>query len=522
VSRTPTLHAPRGMVCSVDHLASSAGVAMLRAGGSAADAAVAANAVLAVTTPNNCGLGGDLFALVHDGSGDPVCLDAAGRAGSGADAERLRREGATEMPFHGDIRSVTVPGCVDGWVLLHQRFGRLPLADVLAPAIRLAEEGFPASPLLAATASEVAGTAAARDLLPDGRPPQPGRPLRRPGVARTLRAIADGGRAAFYQGEFGEGLLDVGGGEFTAADLATPQARWVTPLHRLLHGHVVWTPPPPSQGYLTLLAAAIAEHFDLGEEHDPRWVHLLVEAAKAAGHDRLDALSQDADGPGLVAAAAIDRRRSLVRPDAAARLPYGSAAGDTVYLCAVDGDRMGVSLIQSNASGYGSGIGIEGLGILLHNRGIGFSLQPGHPAAYGPGRRPPHTLAPALVTDAAGGLHAVTGTMGGDSQPQIVLQLLTRLFAGASAGAMVGRPRWQLTHATNRGFDTWKDPGGLVVSVEPGAPAAWVDGLRRLGHTVREGGVPHYGHAHAIVRTGEDLLAGASDHRSLIGAAVGW
>ncbi len=259
MSRTPTLHAPHGMVCSVDHLASSAGVAALRAGGSAADAAIAANAVLTVTTPNNCGLGGDLWAVVHDGSGDPVCLDAAGRAGSGADLDRLLADGATEMPFAGDVRSVTVPGCVDGWILLHQRFGRLPLAAVLAPAVALAETGFPAAPILAATAEVVRGTPLAADLLPGGRPPRPGQRLRRPGVGRALRAIAEGGRSAFYEGEFGAGLLALGAGEYTPPDLARVQARWVTPLHRLLWGSIVWTPPAPSQGYLTILAGALAE-----------------------------------------------------------------------------------------------------------------------------------------------------------------------------------------------------------------------------------------------------------------------
>ncbi len=194
-----------------------------------------------------------------------------------------------------------------------------------------------------------------------------------------------------------------------------------------------------------------------------------------------------------------------------------------MYLCAVDGDRTAVSLIQSNAAGFGSGLGIDGLGIMLHNRGIGFSATPGHPGAYAPGRRPLHTLAPALVTRPDGALHAVLGTMGGDSQPQVVLQLLARILAGgATPGAAVGRPRWQLTHPTNRGFDTWKDPAELTVSVEPGAPASWAPGLAARGHRVQEGGVPHYGHAHAIVLTDDDVLAGGSDHRALTGATAGW
>jgi gamma-glutamyltranspeptidase/glutathione hydrolase len=343
-------------------------------------------------------------------------------------------------------------------------------------------------------------------------------------VARTLRGIAEGGREAFYEGEFGAGLLALGGGEFTAEDLTRVQARWVAPLHRILWGRTVWTPPAPSQGYLSLLAAALAEEAGLPEdEGDPRWAHLLVECAKAAGHDRPDRLSDAADTAALVGAAELARRRALVRTDRAAPLPYGGVDGDTVFLCAVDGERLGVSLIQSNAAGFGSGLGIDGLGILLHNRGIGFSVEPGHPAAYGPGRRPPHTLSPALVTRPDGTLDAVLGTMGGDSQPQIVLQLLVRLLAGGrDPGTAVGAPRWQLTHDRNRGFDTWRDPAGLTVSLEPGAPAGWATGLVALGHRVETDGVGSFGHAHAIVRTRDDLLAGGSDHRARTGAAVGW
>src|SRR5213082_2848483 len=202
-----TRYAGNGMVCAVDHLAAQAGLGMLRAGGSAADAAVATSAVLAVTTQHMCGMGGDLFALVHSPGGtEPVALNASGRAGSGADPDRLRAEGHTEMPLFGDIRAVPVPGCVDGWLALHERFGRLDLATVLEPARSYAEGGFPASPTLAAMAPTVANLPEASDYTSHGRL-RSGTIVQRPGVARTLAAIASEGRRAFYEGEFGAGLL---------------------------------------------------------------------------------------------------------------------------------------------------------------------------------------------------------------------------------------------------------------------------------------------------------------------------
>ena len=234
------------MVSTVDHLATGVGVDLLRKGGSAADAAVGANAVLAVTSPHMCGPGGDVWALVHDGGSEPpAALDSAGFAGSGADAERLRAQGCDEMPLHGDVASVTVPGAVDGWLALHARYGRLPLADVLAEAVRIAEAGFAASPLLAERAGEVAGVEGNTDI-PAGL--RPGAVVRRPGTARALRAVIEQGRNGFYGGEFGEGLIALGAGEYSEADLARPVARWVEPVRAEAFDHVLWTVPPTSQG----------------------------------------------------------------------------------------------------------------------------------------------------------------------------------------------------------------------------------------------------------------------------------
>jgi gamma-glutamyltranspeptidase/glutathione hydrolase len=522
-----TTYSADGMVASIDQLASSAGAQVLAAGGSAADAAIAANAVLAVTAPHMCGLGGDLFALVHHGSGAPEVVDAAGRAGSGADPERLRAEGHAQMPLRGHVAAAPVPGCVDGWVLLHQRHGRVPLGDVLAPAVRLASDGFPVSPLLAFMLHTL-GPLDGCDELAVPRP-DTGELLTRPDVASTLTAIAEEGRAGFYEGAFGAALLEIGGGEYTPEDLVEVQARWVEPLRMRVWGHDVWAPPPTSSGYLVLAGARIAELCGLGpaaelRPEDPAWVHLLVEASRLAGHDRLEVLHDTADVVTLLDEDELRRRSERFSPDATARLGAPARDGDTMFLCAVDRDGMGVSLIQSNAMDFGAHVAVPGTGVLLHNRGLGFSLEPGHPAEYGPGRRPPHTLAPALVTTPEGALRAVLGTMGGDSQPQVVLQMLARLLvAGQDAGEVITAPRFVLAKAPPRGgFDTWVDPDDQVVRVEAHAPEEWATGLEALGHVVERAGFDPagFGHAQLIEVRPDGVRAGAADPRSMTGAAV--
>jgi gamma-glutamyltranspeptidase/glutathione hydrolase len=520
--------APVGMVAAVDNLAASAGVAALRAGGSAADAAVAAGAVLAVTNQHQCGLGGDMFALVHS-PGQPVAaLCAAGRAGSGADAEGPRREGLDRLPLHGDVRTVTVPGCVDGWLELHGRFGRLPLARVLEAAITYADRGFPASRLLAYSASLVLTLDGADDYRAaagDGARLVPGVPVRRPGVAAALEAIAAGGRDAFYLGPFGEGLTELGDGLFSAEDLARPQAEWVTPLRLAAWGHDVWTTPPPSQGYLTLAGAWIAEGLPLPDEPgDPAWPHLLAEAARVAGTDRGAVLFDGADGDDLLARERLAPRRAVIDPGRRGDQAPLAAAGGTTVCCAVDGERMGVTLIQSNASAWGAHIVEPATRVFLHDRGIGFSLEAGHPAELAPGRRPPHTLAPALVTGADGSLRAALGTMGGDSQPQVLLQLLARLLRhGQRPGRAVAAPRWVLGGAGS--FRTWDGDGPGFLAIEAHAERGWDEGLAGRGHEVRrspEPVDPGFGHAQVIEVSDAGALCGVADPRALDGAAAGY
>jgi gamma-glutamyltranspeptidase / glutathione hydrolase len=517
-----THYAPHGMVCSVDHLASSAGVAVLRGGGSAVDAAIATSAVLAVTTPHMCGMGGDLFALVHDGS--VAALDASGRAGSGADPDRLRSEGVTRMPIHGDIRSVPVPGCVDGWLALHERFGRLDLADVLAAAITYASDGFPAGTMLASMSPLIAGVEGAHELSPPTGL-RAGQRVQRPGVARALEAIVRSGRDGFYGGEFGEGLLELGAGEFAPDDLARPLADWVAPLGRRVWGADVWTIPPASQGYLTLASCLIAEGLALPERaDDPAWAHLLAESCRQAGWDRPDRLHAGADPDELLDPGELARRRAAIRSDAVSPLPHPVEDGGTIHLAVVDRDRMGVSLIQSNASGFGAHLFVPGTGINLHDRGLGFSLVAGHPAEYGPGRRPPHTLAPALVTNPDGSIRAVIGSMGGDAQPQIVTQLLARFLGlGQPPARVVQSPRFVLArHAEGRGFDTWDEPDLLGLDIEADAEPWWRAGLEARGHSVRVVPAANHGMGHAhLIAVDSEAVAGASDWRAGAGAAVG-
>ena len=530
-----------GMVNAADQLAAAAGVAALEQGGTAADGAVAAAAVMAVTSPHLCGLGGDLLAMVAAPGRPPLALVAAGRAGSGVDAGRMRAEGHSVMPLRGDFRSVPVPGAVDGWLALHGRFGRLPLSQVVARAVELAEDGFAASLLLSLSSHLIADVPGAGELCPDG-PLEPSARVRLPGVARTLRAVAAEGRAGFYGGEFGRALLTVGAGTYSPGDLQRDHADWCPPLRLRVWGHDLWTVPPPSQGYLTLAGAWIAQRAGIGPDpSDPLWAHLAVEASRAAGHDRPSVLYDGADGEALLARPRLEAAAARIRPDDAAPsdLPFaprtGAGAstprlgdGDTTHLCAVDADGLGVSLTQSNALDFGAHLVAGSTGIFLHNRGVGFSLEADHPALLGPGRRPPHTLSPLLVTAPEGSLTHLVGAMGGDAQPQILLQLVARILrAGEDPATAITGARFALDAPSAGPFRLWWGDD-LSVCVEAHAPRAWADGLGRRGHRVRpisafDPVAVGCAQVIAVVRDDEDRISrfeGAADPRSPDGATA--
>jgi gamma-glutamyltranspeptidase/glutathione hydrolase len=486
------------MVNAADHLAAQAGLGALERGGSAADAAVAAAAVMAVTGPHMCGMGGDLLAMVSAPGSDPVALLSVGRAGSGAEAAALRAEGNSVMVVRGDIRSVPVPGAVDGWLALLERFGRLPLEAVFGPAIELAEEGFVASLLLSLASHLVFAVPGAQELCPDG-PLDLAQQVRLPGIARALRSLVAEGRHGFYQGEFGRELLEVGQGVFTPSDLDHNAADWCTPLRLRVWDHDLWTVPPPSQGYLTLANSWVAEHVGIGDDPtDPLWAHIVVEASRAAGHDRPGVLYDGADGTALLSEERLGRAAERIRLDRAAPPDVGPGApaeagsalprlgdGDTTHLCALDADGLGISLTQSNALDFGSHIVAGSTGIFLHNRGLGFSLVADHPAELAPGRRPPHTLSPMLATTPDGSLSHLIGAMGGDAQPQILLQVLARMLPGGQDPATaVAAARLALDAPGAGPFRLWWGDD-LRVCVEAHAPSPWEDGLTSRGHRVQ-------------------------------------
>jgi gamma-glutamyltranspeptidase/glutathione hydrolase len=474
------------VVVSPHAVATAAGLEMLAIGGNAVDAAIATNAVQGTVAPETCGIGGDLFALVHTpGVDKPAFLNSSGRAGSAASAAALRDAGHESMPLYHKA-AVTIPGCVDGWLALHARFGSLPFDRLLEPAIRLATDGFPASPEFADSfsrrAAELATQPSARAMYPDGNNPVPGDRIVRADLARTLTAVATGERSAFYGGAFGRALVDAVQGAITPEDLTVPQADWQEPLGREVFGLTGWTSPPNTQGYLTLAAARTFELAGGGTDpEDPDFWHLLIEAYRASAWQRDDLLADPRDaeitGEELVAegrlvklAAEIDRDR------AGTWAGVDSASGGTAYMCAIDHTGMAISLIQSNFHGIGSGVGAGATGVLLHNRGGGFNLRPGHPNELVPGRRPLHTLSPSLWTD-GDQLRLVLGTRGGHQQPQMLSTMAAlHLHAGLEPGEAQAHPRWTTAYL---GGDRSE------VQLEGRMSSGISDSLSRRGHTVR-------------------------------------
>ncbi len=479
-----------GVAVTPHHLASAAALELLAAGGNAADAAIAANAVQGVVAPETCGIGGDLFALVWvPGDRRPLALNASGRAGSGVSAARLRDAGHTSVPLRG-AASVTVPGCVDGWEALTARCGSLPLAAALRPAIGLAAGGFPASPELAAALEaarhDLGGVDAAASLYPGGAPPAPGDTLIRQDLGGTLAGIVADGRDAFYAGTAGEGIVAATGGDVTHADLERRQADWVDPLSATVFGRTGWTIPPNSQGWLTLAAAWLLEQLDPSPDpEDPAWAHAQIEAYRAVAWER-DELVADPGNLTMPPERLVDPERLAAR---LARLEPGTVAswpaprpvpGGTAYLCVVDAAGMAVSLIQSNFHGIGSRLGAGASGVLLHNRGAGFCLLPGHANELAPGKRPLHTLSPTLWAR-DGALELVLGTRGGHQQPQYLLQMAAAVLAlGDAPGAAQQRPRWSTA--------SFEAGSPSRVQFEDRVSGAVAAGLRERGHGVELAG----------------------------------
>jgi len=488
-TRPVSTHAGTGAVAVTPHrLATEAAAEVMASGGNAADAVVAANAVLGMVLPTTCGIGGDLFALVHrPGDPRPDVLNASGRGGSGLDADRLRARGHSTMPLR-EPEAITVPGCVDGWAALLARHGTRPLGDLLEPAIRLGTESFEVSAELASDLTRIesliAGQASARALYPGGSPPQAGDPLTRRDLAATLEGIAAHGRDAFYRGPVADAIVEASGRILSTDDLAENAPDWVEPIGVDVFGLHGWTVPPNSQGYLTLAASILIEALDPPRDPaDPAFHHAVVEAYRAVAWERDDLVTDPAFAP-LDPESLLDRDRILDRlpsidRDMVALWPEpGEAPGGTAYFCAVDATGMAVSAIQSNFTGIGGGISAGTTGVFLHNRGGGFSLVPGHPNEAAPGKRPLHTLSPTLWTrgDRAA---LVLGTRGGHQQPQYLAQMAALLLhAGLGPAEAQAFPRW---HTDGPG------PTGSAMTVEARMPEPVVEGLAHRGHTVEVG-----------------------------------
>jgi gamma-glutamyltranspeptidase/glutathione hydrolase len=480
---SPGLSSTGNVAVTPHDLATHIAVDVMARGGNAVDAAIAANAVLTVVAPETCGIGGDLFALVHlPGEAVPRCLNASGRAGSNASAQELRDSGHAEMPLYHPA-AITVPGCVDGWMALHAAHGTGAWRDLIGPAIEYARLGFAVSDELARTldvrSEELITQASSTHFYEDGVPVAAGALITRPELAQTLADIAGSGRDAFYTGRFGSALIEASGNRITADDLYVDQAEWVEPIGRRIFGQQVWTVPPNTQGYVTLATLAVFELLAPPiDPDDPLFQHLLIEDYRAANFDRDDHATDPATAPlsgdELLADQRLAERAARIDPDKAGT--WGSprsVPGGTAFLCTIDSDGMGVSFIQSNFHGIGSGFSAGDTGVWLHNRGGGFSLEPGHPNELVPGRRPLHTLAPTLWTTPKGRLSMLLGTRGGRRQPQLLAQVAAAIHhAGASLTEAQERSRWALED----------DEGDLLV--EPGLAAS--AGLAERGHRLDE------------------------------------
>jgi len=523
-SRRSPVFGRGGMVASSQPLATAAGLEILSQGGNAADAAVATAAALNVTEPTSTGLGGDMFALFYDAAtGQVTALNGSGCAPASLTLDLLRKNGfgvrATHIvpegyesplpPYHP--YTITVPGACAGWCDLIERHGTLSLPAVLAPAIRLADEGFPVAPVTShfwrrAAERQLKESLNGREMTIGGRGPNPGELFRNPGLARTLKTIAAGGKKAYYEGEIAEviaGTVQQAGGCLTVDDLEAHASTWDEPISTTCGGLRLWECPPNGQGITALLAVNILEGFDLSSDPlSADRLHLEIEAVRLAFADTrwyvADPRVVRVPIDELISKKYAAERRKLINPKKATidqQRGTPVAGSDTVYFCVVDKWGNACSFINSNYMGFGTGIVPHGWGFTLQNRGHNFSLEPGHPNVLAPGKRPYHTIIPAMITrQADGSLFGPMGVMGGFMQPQGHLQIFLALAQGLDPQSALDMPRFCIGDGTAGGVVPVPGRGGVVpvpgrggeVALEDGIPAETIADLTRRGHPVRE------------------------------------
>ncbi len=530
-SRRSPILSTRGIVASSQPLATMAGVAVLRSGGNAADAAVATAAALAVVEPGSTGIGGDCFSLFYSAPRQAItAINGSGRSPRALTLDLA--EGRTGFDPQGP-HAVTVPGTIAGWVDTVERCGRMTMAEVLAPAISLAEDGFPVTPIISRNwqrQEELLSAAgpAGQDLLLGGRAPRAGEVWRNPAIARVMREVAEGGVAAFYAGRPAEEIVHAvqsNGGCMTIDDLKHHRSTFQDPISTTYRGYTVYECPPNGQGITALMALNILEGFDIAatEPRSAEALHLTIEAIRLAFADArayiADPRQAEVPVDAMLSKDYAARRRRLISPEVAVRLavagrmPIGS---DTVYLCTVDDEGNACSFINSNYHGFGTGIVPRNCGFSLQNRGAGFVLDPDHPNALAGGKRPYHTIIPAMLTRPDGSLMGPFGVIGAWNQPQghtqVVINLVDR---GMDPQAAIDEPR----------FSIFDDPPNGDLWVENTVPAATIRALAELGHPVRSASgdqrIGQVGQGQIIVRDPDTgVLWGGSDPRG-DGCALG-
>ena len=530
--------APHGIVATSHPLAAQVGLDILKKGGNAIDAAVATNAAMCLMEPTTCGIGGDLYAIVWDAKGQKLHgLNASGRAPGKATIKWFKDKGYEYIPERG-VLSWSVPGCVDGWAELQNKFGTMPLKTLLEPSIAYAESGVPVPEVIAgywkgSERSHARDPGMAKTFLIDGKAPRAGDVFKNPELANTYRLIAKDGRDAFYKGEIADkivALSDRAGGLFSKKDFEDHKSEWIEPVKATYRGYDVWELPPPGQGIAALQILNLLEPHDLkkmGANSADYW-HLMVEAKKLAFADRAkyytDPLFAKVPVAELIAKPyAAERGKRIDMKKAMTDIPPGDpllGKAETIYLTVVDKDRNCVSLIQSNYGGFGSGLAAPGTGFGIQNRGCLFALDENHANKLEPGKRPFHTIIPAMVTKAGKPWFAF-GVMGGDMQPQGHAQILVNMIDfGMNVQAAGEAPRVEhVGHATPTGKAG--AAGGGTIRAEYGIPDDVVKELIARGHKVERVRTNSGGYQGILIDPVTNMLHGGTEHRK-DGAAVGY